>query len=156
VVFCYLGLVMPKFDINEPILVLVRRGRKGRGFSVSPVEDVSNSSACMDAQELGEVIVELLDDPDQPRVDLGEILSAAANPATETQERDAPRSERKRDIEEAVDDDADEEEDDDRQAPASSSGDDLLDKLALQGLSFFLAKGREMSSPKVKPRRKKK
>jgi hypothetical protein len=84
-----------KYDTGEPILVIVRRGRKGRGFTIAPVEDASNPAMCGTTEELGEVLEEMLNDEEQPRVNLNDLLAEAAP------ERAAP------------DDEADEEEDDD-------------------------------------------
>lgn len=143
---------MSKFDTTEPILVLVRRGRKGRGFSVSPVEDISNASACLDEKELGETIGEMLDDPNQPRVNVGDLLSAASGQAPESEE-DTKREPDKagktsRGRSEPADEEAEEEQ------PESGEAPDLADQFLMQGLAFLIGKGREMSSTKVRTRRK--
>jgi len=136
---------MAEHDTSEPILVLVRRGRKNRGFSVSPVEDVSNAASCADEKEIGEVIVEMLDDPRQPRVNINELLAAAAGaPTTRTPDEDEDEDE--------DDDDDDYEDDDGGGSPIDEvlGGEgDLADKAIIWGLSSLLNKGRNMSSSKV-------
>ena len=62
-----------KNDTDQPILFLVRRGRGGRGYLVSPLDDRSNPYPCGDAAQLGEAIIELLDDPKQARFDESQL-----------------------------------------------------------------------------------
>lgn len=149
---------MAEHDTGEPILVLVRRGRRGRGFSVSPVEDVSNSASCADDKEIGEVILEMLDDPQQPRVNINELLAAAAGaPPTRSGKTDYEDDE---DDDEDEDDEEDDDEDDGNPLSEVLNGEgDLADKAILWGISSILNKGRSMSSSKVSgpgPRKKKK
>lgn len=56
-------------DTGQPILVIVRRGRRGKGFTVAPADDAANIEPCADEAELGESIRAMLDDPNQPRFD---------------------------------------------------------------------------------------
>jgi len=146
---------MAEHDTSEPILVLVRRGRKNRGFSVSPVEDVSDAASCADEKEIGEVIVEMLDDPKQPRVNINELLAAAAGaPPTRTTEG--------ANDDDDDDDDEDEDEYEDEDEGASPIDEvlggegDLADKAIIWGLSSLLNKGRNMSSSKVTDTRSRK
>lgn len=154
---------MAKHDTSEPILVLVRRGRKGRGFSVSPVEDVSNSASCVDDKEIGEVIVEMLDDENQPRVHISDLLAAGsgAPPSrSSAPQADEPEGEDDEEEEDEYEDEGDEYEGGGSPIDDVLSGDgDLADRAILWGLSSIISKGRSMSSAKVRPsgaRKKKK
>lgn len=68
-----------KYDTKDPILVIVRRGRNGRGYTVAPVEDASNPSMCGAKEELGDILEEMLSDEDQPRVNLQDLLTSSAS-----------------------------------------------------------------------------
>lgn len=59
----------PTYDIKDPILILVRRGRGDRGYLVAAVDDAANPFPCVDEAEVGKSVVELLNDPKQPRFD---------------------------------------------------------------------------------------
>lgn len=144
---------MPKkYDKNEPILVLIRRGRKGRGFSVSPVEDISNPAVCQSSAELGEIIEEMLDDEEQPRVDVNELLSAAASDSRVVDDRDD------RDDRDDDDDDDDEDYDDDEEEGDGGVMDgvvgsaDPVDTFLFNLFSSAVKKGQSMSSKPRKPR----
>lgn len=56
-------------DISQPIVFVLRRGRNGRGYLVAPLDKMDDPAPCASAQDIGEVAVELLDDPTQPRFD---------------------------------------------------------------------------------------
>lgn len=143
---------MSEQNTLDPILVLIRRGRNGRGFSVSPIEDIANPALCADGSEIGEVIIEMLNDPSQPRVDVNSLLGSAQGPASDTVREDSPRRARHEEYDPAGD-----EEEDDRETMGVQG--DLADRLILQTLSAVLGKGRSMSSARVRPsgpRRKKK
>lgn len=130
-----------QYDTSEPILILVRRGRNNRGFSVSPVEDISNAALCSNETEIGEVILEMLNDPNQPRVNINDLLSASPSGSggAETMEiKDKTSSQDK-------EDEPDEDEDDSFQG----SG-DIADRILLLGLTSILDKGRQMSSSRVR------
>ena len=58
-----------RYDVEQPVLILVRRGRKGRGFIVSPA-DSNDPIPCSTIQDLGEAVEEILNDPEQARVDV--------------------------------------------------------------------------------------
>jgi len=140
---------MPKYDTNEPILVLVRRGRKGRGFTVAPVEDASNPAMCQDKEELGEVIEEMLLDENQPRVNINELLSAAGAPSDSE------------DPEDDEEEDGYEDEDEDEDEPQGQGGildgvagaEDPADRLLFNIFSAAVTKGQQLSSkPRKKPR----
>lgn len=138
---------MSKYDTNEPILVLVRRGRRGRGFSISPVEDIASAAICADEKEIGEVIVEMLDDENQPRVNINDLLNAATEPP--------PRSESEPEDED--DDDEDDDEDDEDEGDAAegtifegvAGSEDPADRLLFNIFSSVVRKGQSMSSRKV-------
>jgi hypothetical protein len=113
-------------DINLPILVIVRRGRRG-GFTVAPADDATNVEFCQGPSDIGESIKEMMDSPSQPRFD----PSAMGEPEEEEDPRkrggrdeSIRRSESKR--RRANDDDEDDGEDDGRRA---SVGGGLLDGL---------------------------
>ena len=158
---------MPKHDTSEPILVLIRRGRKGRGFSISPVEDIANAAACATTAEVGEVIEEMLDDENQPRVDINELLQAATGGPQKPKSKPSAAHD---DAEEDEDEDDDEEDDDEEEEhPSSGSGSildgvaeakDPADQIMINLLSWGVNKGRSMSSKKVRvptrPKKKKK
>ena len=144
-----------KYDTNEPILILVRRGRKGRGFSVASVEDVSNAAPCSDEKEIGDVIKEMLDDVEQPRVNIHDLLAAAAgNPPGAVSQSD--------------DEDEEEDEEEGDEDPhegtifegVMGSGEGAGDRLLLNIVSGLVQKGKSMSTKRVRrhhrPRRKKK
>ncbi len=129
-------------DTSEPILVLIRRGRKGRGFSVSPVDDLGNPAMCADAAELGEVTIEMLDDPKQPRVNVQELLNAAQ----EDGDDDGPRHVNGRD-DDGDDGDEDEEEGEDGGIfEGIRDAEDPADQFIINLFSAAVSKGRELST----------
>jgi len=144
---------MPEYDTSKPILILVRRGRKGRGFSVSPVEDVSNAAACADEKEIGEVIKEMLDDKAQPRVDINDLLSAAAEgpPPADDDQEDTDDDD---DDDEYEDDDEDGDEDVESAAGTVFEGvagsEDPADRLLFNIFTRVVRKGQDMSSSRVR------
>lgn len=144
---------MSKFNTSDPILVVVRRGRGGKGFLVSPIENVSNAAPCVDAVEVGESILEMLNDISQPRVNMDELIGATSSKIKSSKEEVEEDDD---EVEEDDDEGYDEEEDN----PLAGDG-DLADKVIMFGLNSLLQKGRAMSSkkvrvPPVKKRKKKK
>lgn len=144
---------MAKHDTSQPILVLIRRGRKNRGFSVSPVEDVANISACGDEKELGEVIREMLDDPEQPRVNINDLIRASAgvDPGQEN-EPDGSRS----DNDNSNGDEGEEEDEDEDESPTKGSvldgvaeASDPFDRLLFNVLERAVRTGQKHSSKRV-------
>ena len=147
-----------KYDVNEPILVLIRRGRKGRGFTVCPVEDISNPAVCASAGELGEVIEEMLNDEEQPRVDVNELLQAASDPGVAAEpepQKSRAKSKQEPEPEPDPEEDEDEEEDDGIFAGVAGS-DDPATALLINFAHSALAQGRKMSSKKARARASKK
>lgn len=57
------------FDINQPVLLVVKRGRFGKGYLICAADDVTNPAPAANANEVGEMVVAMLDDPNQPRFD---------------------------------------------------------------------------------------
>ena len=57
------------YDISQPIVFVLRRGRNGRGYLVSPLDKMNDCAPCANAHDIGEVAVEILDDPAQARFD---------------------------------------------------------------------------------------
>jgi hypothetical protein len=133
-------------DTKEPILVLIRRGRKGRGFSASPVDDLANPAMCADASELGEVIIELLDDPKQPRVNVQELLNAAQDEAPSGDDRRDDNGHDGNEDEE----DGEEEEEEGGIFSGLRDAEDPADQFLINLFSAAVNKGRDLSS---KPRK---
>lgn len=136
---------MAKHNTSDPILVLVRKGRNGRGFTVSPVEDISNSAMCIDEKELGEAILEMLDDENQPRVNVADLLNASSNGDSKANDGDIEDEQ-----------DSDENHDD---TPSDGDGsimdgvanaDDPADRLLFNLFTSAIKKGQSMSSKRVK------
>jgi len=128
---------MSEHDINEPILVVLRRGRNGRGFSVSPIDDIPNPALCLDGQELGNALIEMLDDPRQARVNINDLLSA-----TEEEEK------KSNDDSSSEDSESDEEKEEEGSGgifDGVKDAEDPADALLINILSAALQKGREMS-----------
>lgn len=139
-----------KYDVNEPILVLIRRGRKGRGFTVCPVEDISNPAVCASASELGEVIEEMLNDEEQPRVDVNELLQTASDPRVAEPETQKSGMNSEKDPE--PESEADDEEEDDGIFAGVAGSDDPATAILINLAHSALAQGRKMSSKKARAR----
>lgn len=141
-----------KYDVNEPILVLIRRGRKGRGFTVCPVEDVANPAVCTDSKDMGEVIEELLSDESQPRVNVNDLLNAAkSEPASS-----AGSQEDEDEDDEDEDDEGDEEEGEGGIFDGVAGAEDPAGQLLINVLSGAMNQGRKMSSKRVRGRGRRK
>jgi len=109
-----------EYDVTQPILILVRRGRGDRGYLVAAVDDASNPFPCADEAEVGDAVVQLLNDPKQPRFDEKQLEAAAADYEDDDEEEDES------DTEEDEDEDEDEDEYEDEPPPP-----DPLDELGL-------------------------
>lgn len=139
-----------EYDVNEPILLLVRRGRGGRGYLVAAVDDASNPFPCVDDTEVGKAVIELLDDPKQPRFDekqLEELEDDLDNDELENEEED--REEEEEEVDEARKEEPD---------PLDDLGLDPGEKLLFQVGSAILGKARYLSNDyrdKRKERQKK-
>ncbi len=137
-----------EYDVNEPILILVRRGRGDRGYLVAAVDDASNPLPCPDEGEVGKAVLELLNDPKQPRFDERQLEEAYRSVAAEegVEEED----------EEAAEEEGEEE-------PAAEAGDDPFagldldpgDKLLFQIGSAIIGKARHLSNDYRRPKKKK-
>lgn len=137
------------YDINQAILVVIRRGRGGRGYSVAPVDSPTDVAACADADQVGDAIVEMLDDENQPRVDIDELMRAAEG---DEEERAAPPSGKgagadleSSDSEDDEEEDEDEEDEEEEEDAPWHRADDPAEALLLTGLSKLLEKGRKLS-----------
>jgi hypothetical protein len=133
-------------DTNLPILVLIRRGRKGRGFLVSAADDPTDVAACADGDEVGAAIVELLDDPDQARFDQSQVESGSseADSTDEEQETYAAGDE----LEEYEGDEEGEDDEDERE-PGVFDVDpegDIATQLLVNLGRATLKKGQELSN----------
>lgn len=136
-----------KYNTEEPILVVIRRGRKGRGYTVAPIEDLNNPAMCSEASEMGEFIVELLDDPNQPRVDVAQLMSGPSGAASDEGVREYDEEE-----------DASDEEDQDHEEGGIFEGvagsEDPASQLLVNIFSGAINKGRQMSSKSTRSRRR--
>lgn len=140
-----------KYDVTQPILILVRRGRGDRGYLVAAVDDASNPFPCADESEVGESVVQLLNDPTQPRFDEKQLGAAPGGYDEEEEE------EEESDIEE---DEEEEEEYEDEPPPAADPLDELgLDpgeKLLFKIGEKLLGSARHMSNDYRDKRKKRK
>ena len=109
-----------EYDVTQPILILVRRGRGDRGYLVAAVDDASNPFSCTDDGEVGSAVVELLNDPKQPRFDEKQLEAAAADHEEDDEES-----------EEDVEDDDEGEDEEEEEDDSSSSDSNMLDELGL-------------------------
>jgi len=117
-------------DINSPILVIIKKGRQGRGWLVSTIENPTDPFPCSSAEEIGKAVLELLDDPNQPRFDETQIFE------------DAPKSKSNPLLEEE-----DEDEEDYGDYPAA--GGDIADQIIFEGLSRLFSGARSISNKKA-------
>ena len=142
-----------QYDVTQPILILVRRGRGDRGYLVAAVDDASNPFPCADESEVGKAVVELLNDPKQPRFDAKQLEAAVAD----YEEDEDEEEEEEEDVEE---DDEDEGEEDDgpppppERDPLDDLGLDPGEKLLLNIGTALLGKARHVSND-YRDRRKK-
>ena len=128
------------YDVTEPILILVRRGRGGRGYLVAAVDDASNPFPCADETEMGKAILELLDDPKQPRFDERQLEERGEDDELE-------------DEDEEEDEDGEEEEEDEEEEeelvsadPFDGLGLDPGEKLLFRIGESLLGKARHVSN----------
>lgn len=140
-----------QYDVTQPILILVRRGRGDRGYLVAAVDDASNPFPCADEGEVGSAVIELLNDPKQPRFDEKQLGAAAADYEDDEEE----------DEEDDVEEDEDEEEEEEESEPPPPPPDPLdefgLDpgeKLLFRLGESLLGKARHVSND-YRDRRKK-
>ncbi len=110
-----------EYDVNEPILILVRRGRGDRGYLVAAVDDASNPLPCPDEGEVGKAVLELLNDPKQPRFDERQLEEAYRS--VEAGEGRPAAEEEEEEEEEDVTEPAAEEDDD----PFAGAADDFAE-----------------------------
>jgi hypothetical protein len=109
-----------EYDVTQPILILVRRGRGDRGYLVAAVDDASNPFPCADETEVGKAVIELLNDPKQPRFDEKQLEAAAAD-----------YEEEEEDEEEEEEEDIEEDEEEEEEEPPPPPPPDPLDELGL-------------------------
>lgn len=134
---------MPKsdHDTNLPILILVRRGRRGKGFLVCAADDIDNPAPCADEAEVGEVIAEMLNDPEQARADLGADAEAPhAHPQSRAEMEEYEGSEEEGEGEREGEEDNE-----------FVNGLDPMERLVFAGGKALLDKGRELSNSYRKP-----
>lgn len=130
-----------KHDVTQPILILVRRGRGDRGYLVAAVDDASNPFPCANEAEVGSAIIELLNDPGQPRFDERQLEAAASNYGDDDESDEE---------EEAEDGEGEDEEEEEEEAPTVDPLDELgLDpgeKLLFRIGETLLGKARHVSN----------
>jgi len=147
-----------EYDVKQPILILVRRGRGDRGYLVAAVDDPNNPIPCPDEAEIGKAVLELLNDPKQPRFDEKQLEAAASNHEDDDYDEDYEEDE-----EEGEADDEDEEDEDDEPPPPAVDpldefGLDPGEKLLFRLGESLLGKARHVSNDyrdKRKQRKKK-
>jgi len=54
---------------EKPILVMIGKGRKGRGFIVAPADSMDEPVMCMDLEQVVETLNEWVNDPNRERFD---------------------------------------------------------------------------------------
>lgn len=162
-----------KHDINQPILILVRRGRGGRGFLVSPVDSPTDVAACASTSEIGDVVLELLDDEGQPRINVEDLLRASEGSDDDDEDDDdsaefsnppAARSSVEDDDEDDEEDDDgdddgeedDEEDEDENDKPWFDvrGASDPADQILINVLHGVMGKAQKMSKTKGRRRRR--
>lgn len=143
-----------EYDVTQPILILVRRGRGDRGFLVAAVDDAANPFPCIDASEVGKSVIELLNDPKQPRFDERQL--------EESYDEDEDDFEDEEELEEdEEDEEGDEGEDAEDEAPPPPDpldelGLDPLEKLIFRAGETILGKARHVSNDYREKRKKRK
>jgi hypothetical protein len=147
-----------EYDVTQPILILVRRGRGERGYLVAAVDDASNPFPCPDAAEVGNAVVELLNDPAQPRFDEKQLEAAASDSEDDGEYEDEDDDDLEDDSE-----DEDEYEDEDDEGDGAPQGDPLDDlgldpgeKLLFKVGEALLGKARHVSNDYRDKRKKRK
>ncbi len=132
-------------DINDPVLVIVARGRKGRGYTVTPA-DSDTPYPCMSAEDVGEAIIEILDDPEQARVQANTVGQKG-----ESQEEASASGGEEKPPPEPDDDDEEYEENPYPQGDAYESM-DPVDKAIVGGLQWLINGARKASDYKRRRR----
>lgn len=128
------------YDTHQPILVVVRRGRGDRGYTVAPVDNPTDIAACSNVEQVGDAIIEMLDDEKQPRVDIDALLRAADGEGGEGEEEEGGSQDL-----EGSDEGEDDEDDDDEEEEPWYRAQDPADALLIAGLSKLLEKSRQVS-----------
>lgn len=129
-----------EYDVTKPILILVRRGRGDRGYLVAAVDDAANPFPCADEAEVGKSVIELLDDPAQPRFDERQLEDNY-----EDEDEDEDLEEEEEDEGEAEDEEPEEEKAPEVD-PLDGLGLDPLEKLIFRAGEKILGKARHVSN----------
>jgi hypothetical protein len=111
---------------TRPILISVRPSKRGYIVEAAGSND---PYPCKDADDIGEAVLDILNDPDTPRMEDGPTH--------------APRSASPRDA--AEEDDDEDEWEDDYDPPPSRGGGNTADDIIAGALSMLLEKGRKIS-----------
>jgi len=135
------------YDINQPILVVIRRGRGGRGYTVAPVDSPTDIAACADVEQVGDAIIEMLDDDKQPRVDIDALLRAAEGDIQDDvqDDKDGESANLEASDEEGDEDEGEEDDEEEEEEQPWYKASDPADALLITGLSKLLEKGRKVS-----------
>lgn len=132
-----------EYDVKQPILILVRRGRRDRGYLVAAVDDTGNPFPCADEAEVGAAVIELLDDTKQPRFDERQLEGMGTGDGDEGELEDDLDDEE----EDESEDDEEEYEDEPRAPdPLDELGLDPGEKLLFKVGEAILGKARHMSN----------
>ena len=142
---------------DGPVLLIVQRGRKGKGFSVASIKNPTMQTACSDYSELGEIIDDILSDPDEPRASMADLLSSmSADSGSDT--RDETEKKNKKHVGESASgsEDEDEEDEDMEEEEGLFAGvagsEDPASALLTNILFGVVDRGRKMSSKRVRGR----
>jgi hypothetical protein len=128
------------YDVNQPILLLVRRGRGGRGYLVAAVDDTANAFPCSDESEVGSSVIELLNDPKQPRFDENQLEDLEEEDLEDSASEDVDEDDDEEPEEEP------EENEDPEPDPLDELGLDPGEKLLFQVGTAILGKARHLSN----------
>lgn len=132
-----------KYDVTEPILVIARRAKRGSGFLISPFDDPANVAPCASAAEIGEAVMEMIEDEKQPRCDMSQF-----SPLNQEAEKESEKIEE----EEEEEEDVEEEDGEWDEGPEL----DLADQFILGAFNKLLSGAQSVSTGGHKRRRKKK
>ncbi len=137
-----------KHNTDDPILIVVKRGRKGRGYIVTPADNDS-PSPCMSAEDIGECIIEILDDEDQPRLSADTVGKGAApgKKAPTPQGAPEPGGQGGDRPEPEPEDEPEPEPEDNPYAAQSAAYDNMdpVDRAVVSGLSWLVNKAKRAS-----------
>lgn len=132
-----------KYNTDDPILIVIKRGRNNKGYIISPADNDS-PCPCLSAEDIGEAIIELLEDEAQPRLDANSVGKSSQK----TQEAPVPGSEQKQEAAPESEPEEAEEYEDNPYAGQSATYEsmDPVDKAVVSGLSWLINKAKSGSA----------